>query len=160
MLFYLLYGMKERFLFTAFPITVDIFKRQKFHWPALWSGCQRNSIQYAFGTMCVLYSAVLVVEASLLWYWYVHIKQFTGYLILINTHSIKLSLFHYLWIISTQLIQTDFTLFAWLVTVSCVRRILLSQVHFQLCLHLPFPWFRNVKICISALSVFWFILFI
>lgn len=106
---------------------MNIFKRQKFQWPALWSGCQKNSIQYAFGKMCVLCSAVLVDEASLVWYWYMHIKQFTDYLIWINTHSIKLSLFHYLWIIPTQLIQTDFTPFAWLVTVSCVRRILLSQ---------------------------------
>lgn len=152
--------MKERFLFTAVPIIVDILKRQKFQWPALWSVCQRNSIQYAVGTMCVLCSAVLVDEAGLVWYWYVHIKQLTGYLIWINTHNIKLSFFLYLWIISTQLIQTDVTVFAWLVTVNCVRRILLSQVHFQLCLHLPFPWFKNVSTCISAVLVFWFILFV
>jgi len=139
----------ERFLFTAFPIIMDIFKRQKFQWPALCSGCQRNSIQCAFGTMCVLCSAVLVDEASLVWYWYVHIKQFTGYLIWINTHSIKLSLFHYLWIIPTQLIPTDFTLFTWLVTVSCVRRILLSQVHFTC-------RFRDSKMLRYVFQHYWF----
>jgi len=147
--------MKERFLFTAVPIIMDIFKRQKFQWPALWSGCQRNSIQYAFGTMCVLRSAVLVDEAGWYWYWYwyVHIKQFTGYLIWINTHSIKLSLFHYLWITSTQLIQTDFTLFAWLLTVSCVREYFCHRFIVSYVLTCPF---RDSKMLRSVFQHYWF----
>jgi hypothetical protein len=145
--------MKERLLFTAVPIIMDIFKRQKFQWPALWSGCQRNGIQYTFGTMCVLRSAVLVDEASWYWYWYVHIKQFTGYLIWINTHSIKLSLFHYLWIISTHLIQTDFTFFAWLLTVSCVRKYFCHRFIVSYVLTCPF---HDPKMLRSVFQHYWF----